>query len=311
MKKIILFVIGVIFCALTLVCCGKTKAACTVVFRQDGADDIIRTVKKGEGLSKSEIPVPKSEDGYDLAWSVTDFSKVNEDIIVTVLKHGKPYFIDYVLNNGRWQNGVQGISVVSFGEEYFITPPEKENAKFLGWQYNGAIVPSSGIWSIHSDACLTAVWEENILVNVTFVQKNQTQVITHEKNTALQKSEIPAISAEDYLGYDVSWDYDLTELIKKDTTIEVKAVAKSYTITFDLGECKNNKYVSKIDGEMNVVYNEDYVLPTPVCCYYTFLGWKKNEQDTEYIASGKYLFAEDISLIAVWRSDKDEWSESV
>ena len=53
---------------------------CTVTFRQDGQEDVIRIVKKGESLV--DVPEPVSVPGCILSWSVSDFDAIEEDMVV-------------------------------------------------------------------------------------------------------------------------------------------------------------------------------------------------------------------------------------
>ena len=55
----------------------------TVTFKQEGFDDVVKTVKHGESLT--DIPVPQTIDGYNITWSRANFDNITENIIVNAI----------------------------------------------------------------------------------------------------------------------------------------------------------------------------------------------------------------------------------
>lgn len=118
-----------------------------VTFVQEGQEDIVKSVKKGESLT--DIPTPVAVVGYDLAWSVTDFSNVQSDITVTIVPTAKTFTITYVISDLASENGVSFdvlTQTVTYGQafnlfelptytidgvEYVLTAWLKDGAKFV------------------------------------------------------------------------------------------------------------------------------------------------------------------------------------
>ena len=65
----------------------------SIIFKQAGQEDIIRYVNKGESLS--DIPVCAEKRGYTVAWDRTDFSNIEENIIVNAVEDANEYKIYY------------------------------------------------------------------------------------------------------------------------------------------------------------------------------------------------------------------------
>lgn len=85
--------------------------------------------------------------------------------------------------------------------------------------------------------------------------------------------------------------------------------ANTYTITYSLGV---NNYATFDSFTEQVTYNEEFTLKTPQYSGSApFLGWYLANADgkatDEKVENGKYLWAEDITLIAKW----NEWSQVV
>ena len=111
----------------------------TVTFRQAGKDDIVRELPKGGSLSSDMIPEPATEAGYDLSWDRSDFSEINEDIIVLCVKQPKVYTIKYVgVSNDALPDGCK----YSFTIEDLplsLEPASMKTAIFVSWHTNSAL----------------------------------------------------------------------------------------------------------------------------------------------------------------------------
>ena len=68
----------------------------TVTFSQEGQTDIVKQVESGKALT--DIPTPVGQDGYDIDWDTTNFSKVTGDLTVTAVATPKTYVITYTYN---------------------------------------------------------------------------------------------------------------------------------------------------------------------------------------------------------------------
>ena len=65
----------------------------TIVFRQEGQEDIVKQVKEGETLKNVPTPTPKT--GYTVTWSVTDFTNVTKNMTVDRVERANTYTITY------------------------------------------------------------------------------------------------------------------------------------------------------------------------------------------------------------------------
>ena len=97
MKRFLVLVLSALcFCALFAACDGQGDNSqgkdnnnqnqhigivdvCEVVFKQDGFDDIVKTVSAGETLTDIPTPVQTGETGYTVVWDRTDFSNITEN----------------------------------------------------------------------------------------------------------------------------------------------------------------------------------------------------------------------------------------
>lgn len=110
-------------------------------------------------------------------------------------------------------------------------------------------------------------------------------------------------------GYTVTWEEkDLTNITQ---FLIVNAIesANSYTVTYNLGV---NSYATLDEYTVQVTYNEEFTLKTPQYSGSApFLGWyladENGKATGEQVSDGKYLYAQDVTVIAKWR----EWSPIV
>ncbi len=77
---------------------------------------------------------------------------------------------------------------------------------------------------------------------------------------------------------------------------------KEYAILYDLGELKDDSYISFTIKSKAVLENSEFVLDEPSCYGYIFLGWKMVGSN-EYCQNGVYGWQSDIFLIADWEKD--------
>ena len=74
----------------------KGPVVYTVTFSQEGQTDIVKEVESGKALT--DIPTPVGQEGYDIVWSVTNFSNITENLTVTAVVTPKTYVITYTYN---------------------------------------------------------------------------------------------------------------------------------------------------------------------------------------------------------------------
>lgn len=127
---------------------------CTVTFRQENVEDIVKSVKYGEALI--DIPTPNSKTGYIATWDVTDFSNIVEDIIVNAILTAKTYTLNLDPNGGTVSNNSV---TVTYDQPYALEKAVHEENLFISWKYNEQVIPLTGVWNIDVDESITLVAE--------------------------------------------------------------------------------------------------------------------------------------------------------
>lgn len=136
------------------------KQSYTITFKQEGVEDIVKTVEEGESLT--DIPVPNEILGYNVAWSVTDFSNVAENMTVEVVKTAKTYTITYTLGscaNDALAQIESNEQQVAYDAAYELATPTCEGYIFTGWLLEDTTTPfEDGVWNIDGNVTLVAQW---------------------------------------------------------------------------------------------------------------------------------------------------------
>ena len=136
------------------------KQIYTITFKQDGVDDIVKTVEEGEALT--DIPSPNQIVGYYVEWSVTDFSSITENITVNAVPTAKKYKIIYTLGTREDDDMAQldnREQQVEYDADYVLETPTCEGYIFEGWLLENTETPfEEGVWNIDGDVTLVAQW---------------------------------------------------------------------------------------------------------------------------------------------------------
>ncbi len=305
MKRAMITLLAVLALSLCFTACKKPETPDTgdgpvkvnITFRQDGHDDIVKTVERGGALT--DIPSPaQDKTGYTFAWDVTDFSAVGEDLTVTAVAHANTYTVTYDAGEGRVNNAVQ--SVV-----YDSTPtfeiPERDGYTFVGWTLDNKAV--FGKWTIARDVTLVASWVKNNVnvYTVVFRQNGYADKVFENIEEGSAFTDIP--HPINKTGYNVVWDQSkLTELngITGNVIIEAVETAKTFTVTLNA----NGGTVSQ--STVSVTFDEEYDLPVPTHEDSLFDGWTYDGHAVP--RSGTWnIDGADIELTATW--DESEWTE--
>lgn len=185
MKKVLLFILLIIFSCISCVFCAcidepnNTKSEdktpsntertdettvvvedeITVTFKQNGAADVVKVVKKGSTLT--DIPTPATKIGYTIVWNRTDFTNITENIEVGVIETAKTYTITLDANGGTV---TQSTVTVTYDQAYQLEVPVFAGKEFTGWTYNDiSEVATQGTWKIDAKSgtlVLVANWED-------------------------------------------------------------------------------------------------------------------------------------------------------
>ena len=139
---------------------GETeKVMCTVTFKQEGCEDIVKTVEQGTALT--DIPTPVAKDGYTVVWDVVDFSNIADNMEVTAEAIANIYWITYDAKGGSMEASMQP---VTFNEEYTVeAPATREYYTFGGWYVveDGVVTDTEfvgGTWTTVGDVEVAAKW---------------------------------------------------------------------------------------------------------------------------------------------------------
>ena len=250
-----------------------TKTASDIVavtFDYGNGQTVMKTVVKGGTLT--DIPAFPTDAGYDYAWSVTDFTAIENHMTVKLIATAKVFEITYDANGGTFASGTSNKQYVTYGEAYALANPTvtKEGLEFAGWEYREGTLPT-GTWNLVTNVTLYAKWVEPApeMVTVTFNYGNgQTVVKTVVKGSAL--TDIPAFPTD--AGYDYAWSVTDFTAIGSDMTVNLIATAKTYTVTYD---ANGGTFAAGAVTSETVTFGSEYALTYPTVSYvgYNFAGW--------------------------------------
>ena len=157
--KVILTVCLFAVLAVSLIACGNqpTKGGvCKVTFSQEGQEDIVFEVKKGEALPVENIPTPVQKEGYTVTWEAKDLTKVMTNLLVRAVEVPNLYVITFDAGEGTVE--VEQKEVL-FNSELTLPVAEREHYIFVGWQIEGAQdLFDEARYAIASNVTLVAVW---------------------------------------------------------------------------------------------------------------------------------------------------------
>ena len=269
----------------------------TITFIQEDGSSVDRVVENGDVLT--DIPEINPVDGYELSWSVTDFSTITENTSVTVVREAKTYAVTYALADGESLDGEASDSV-AFGKPYELKVPTKQGYTFVCWKLeDGTAVASKGdVWAYAKDVTLTAEWTNADNV-VTFVHADgTTETKTVKTGSTLTDIPQPKQTVE---GYVIAWDRTDFSNIKGSITVGTIRTPKTYTITYNLAAGES------MDGETtdSVTYDAAYALKTATKYGYTFAGWQTADGKVISATGNAWTIANDegITLTAKWQDN--------
>ena len=141
------------------------KQTYTVTFRQDGEEDVVRSVEYGATLA--DIPEPFQRPGYTVTWEEKDFTNITASFIVNAEEIPNVYTITYDLGVNNYATLDSFTEQVTYNEEFTLkTPQYSGSAPFLGWYLANAdgkatdekVENGNYLWA--EDITLIAKWDE-------------------------------------------------------------------------------------------------------------------------------------------------------
>ncbi|MBE5741789.1 MAG: hypothetical protein E7360_00505 [Clostridiales bacterium] len=296
MKKLLLALVLVLCSCFSLAACSFGSGAnedetYTITFRQNGYEDVVKTVKSGEDLLENDIPNTQEKVGYTVTWEDVDLTNVKSNLVVNAVENPNTYTITYDANEGTVTPETQE---VTYDSDVTLATPERAEYDFTGWYYEEKAV-NNGKWTIADNVTLVAGWVKQVVntYTVTFIQNGQEKVeyTGIVENTSF--TNIPDPIAK--VGYAVTWkEEDLAKLENITANVVVNAVEtpNTYTITYDA----NEGVVTPENQE--VIYDSDITLATPERDGYTFTGWT---YEGNAVTNGTWTIAENVTLVATWQ----------
>lgn len=267
------------------------------------ADNTREEITIVTGEIPTNIPAPKQIDGYDVEWSVKDFSSITESMTVTAIPVPKKYNVTYCVEGDSSINGIQ--KQVTYAAEYELAQPApKYGYTFDYWlTEDGKAVPVKGTWNLIGDQKLTPVWANNYFT-ITFVHVDGT-----EESRIIEKGDslAEAPACQTVTGHTVKWDIANVSEITQDQTVYAVAIPNKYRITFELAA--NESLPAGASTYLEVEYGQSYTLITPTNLNddKVFTGWVNTKTGKALPFTGVWKYEQNITLKATWAR---EWTDN-
>lgn len=144
-----------------------------VRFVQQGEDDKVIEVKKGEKLNS--VPAPKEIKGYNVSWDIEDLLDrvITEHLTVNAVLTPKTYTVTFKYND------TQTTKTATYGEKFAFP----EIAGVESWRIEGSMSDYSGeitYWDFDYDVTFTAKYSEKVRVTVNVPKGKDIPKITTE-----------------------------------------------------------------------------------------------------------------------------------
>lgn len=303
-------------------------ADCTVTFRQTGYDDIVKTVKRGEGLAPADIPAVRQKDGYTCVWQTVDFSVVTEDIVIFAVETPNVYVIFFELQTDEIleAGGVEITQLsVQYGKPYQLPTPEKIGYAFAGWNVKDSETKfADGVYLTLGNVTLTPNWtpDENggwtgeypgiEFVTVTFRQSGFDDIIrTVTKGETL--TDIPQPQPRE--GFTVAWDR--TDFSNVTANIVVNAVetlveSEYRSVTFRQNGYDDIVKTVKLGETLTDIPNVREKTGYDVAWDHTdFTAIRENLVVTAVETPKTFTLTYEIDHLEGWLIEEDSWTQSV
>ena len=134
----------------------------TLTFVQEGCEDIVITLMTGNCIPEKDIPLLEGKEGYDVTWSIMDFSSIQHDTVINAVYQAKQFYIFYDISTCSGASISADFSMVNYGEKYTLLTPESRSDYYVFscWENadTGEIFENEGIYTMTEDINLTAIW---------------------------------------------------------------------------------------------------------------------------------------------------------
>ncbi len=271
----------------------------TVTF-VDGTQSKTVEVTKGESVSASDVPAFVGKVGYSVAWNITDYTNIQENITVTAEYTANTYTITYDAD-GFAMDG----TTVQLTYDALCTALDmsltKEDANFLGWKYGEVTYTKESVWNIADNVTVTPDWEAKDQVTIVFTDTDGS-TINKTIYAGQDLTDIPMPKAK--VGYTVDnvWyaDEACTQTavftnVQAGFTVYAKATANTYKVSYNA----NGGTMSELTQD--IAFDSAYTLATPTHekTYMRFDGWQM-ESGNMLALTGTWTRTENVSVTAKW-----------
>ena len=268
---------------------SEQKGSYSVVFKQEGQNDIVKTVEEGKALM--DIPTPAQKTGYTTKWSVEDFSNITADLTVTAVSTANEYTITYDAGEGAVEVSTQKVTYDTAPGSF--ATPTREAYIFVCWTYNGNAILPTDVWKLASDVILVAKWKAADMHTVTFVQAGHEAVVVDVVDgDILTSDKIPQTQPKE--GYTVVWEDKLSAPITENLIVNAISTPNTYTITYDAGEGTVTTATQEVTYDATP---QTFAVPTRD--NYVFVCWTYN--GNAILPTDAWKIANDVTLVAKWR----------
>lgn len=281
----------------------------TVTF-VDGTQSKAVEVKKGESVSADDVPAFVGKVGYSVAWDITNYTNIVEDVTVTAIYTANTYTITY---------DAEGFAVdgttVQLTYDALCTALDmsltKADANFLGWKYGEVTYTNQSVWNVANNVSVTPDWEAKDQVTVVFTDTDGS-TINKTIYAGQTLTDIPTPKSK--VGYTVDnvWYADEARTqeatftnVQAGFTVYAKATANTYTVSYDA----NGGTMSALTQD--ITFDSEYTLLTPTHenAYMRFDGWQM-ESGNMLASTGTWTMTEDVSVTAKWTDTRETYTIS-
>ena len=241
-----------------------------ITFSQAGYEDVVVQLAENEQISSEQIPTPKTRTGYQVSWSVQDFSSVTSNTTVTCVETPNKYKIYYdQITAENIPNGVE-VLTDSQGRYYFevtydapfdkntlLTPIVSDQTLVFDY-WKGIEEVNQPVWKLAQDITVTPMFRDNTYTWHFVVGEQEAYInLANGQSLAKDYSLIPPLPQTN--GYITEWDTKFWEMTSGGGTVFPKVTPIKFKVTFQVGENETAKYSTK-----EFTYGERYILDNTV-----------------------------------------------
>lgn len=214
------------------------------------------------------------------------------DIDFTAVWLGNPHKLSLDAAGGYVTPSVMN---VVYGSNYSIPTPSRRGYRFDGW-YNGSTKYSAGTWDQDNDLKVTATWTPN-----------KYNVSLNANGGIVSKTSLTATYDAAYqLPVPTRYGYTFNGWFSGNNFFNTAGTWNAISDVTLVAGWKGNPHVITLNTNggtvpsktVNVVFGNNYSIPTPVKTGHTFAGWLNGSSGVP--ATGKWEADNDVTLSAKW-----------